>query len=110
MITSMRLQWPSGVHEEEADMIGMVRMGTAALLAALLTLLPAAGLAQQKTLKINESLGPGSVEEAALQQFKTIVEEGSKGELQIAIHLQDALGKPDTALESLMAGSLDLYS
>lgn len=68
------------------------------------------GAFAQKVLKINESLGPGSVEEAALLQFKKLVEEGSKGELQIAIHLQDALGKPDTALESLMAGNLDLYS
>src|SRR5450759_1955471 len=68
------------------------------------------GAFAQQVLKINESLGPGSVEEAALLQFKKLVEEGSKGELQIAIHLQDALGKPDTALESLMAGNLDLYS
>ena len=68
------------------------------------------GAFAQRVLKVNESLGPGSVEEAALLQFKKIVEEGSKGELQIAIHLQDALGKPDTALESLMAGNLDLYS
>lgn len=68
------------------------------------------GAFAQRVLKINESLGPGSVEEAALLQFKKLVEEGSKGELQIAIHLQDALGKPDTALESLMAGNLDLYS
>lgn len=68
------------------------------------------GAQAQRVLKINESLGPGSVEEAALLQFKKLVEDGSKGELQIAIHLQDALGKPDTALESLMAGNLDLYS
>ncbi|MFS8085591.1 MAG: TRAP transporter substrate-binding protein [Acidobacteriota bacterium] len=68
------------------------------------------GAFAQRVLKINESLGPGSVEEAALLQFKKLVEEGSKGELQIAIHLQDALGKPDTALESLIAGNLDLYS
>lgn len=73
-------------------------------------LLVSGALAQPKILKVNESLGPGSVEEAALQQFKKMVEDGSKGELQIAIHLQDALGKPDTALESLMAGNLDLYS
>jgi TRAP-type C4-dicarboxylate transport system substrate-binding protein len=88
-----------------------MRKAALALLAGVLSgWLATAAMAQQKVLKINESLGPGSVEEAALQQFKKIVEEGSKGELQIAIHLQDALGKPDTALESLMAGSLDLYS
>lgn len=64
----------------------------------------------QMTLKINESLGPGSVEETALKHFKKVVEDGSKGQLQIAIHLQDALGKPDAALEGLLTGTLDLYS
>ena len=39
-----------------------------------------------------------------------MVEEGSKGEVKIAIHLQDALGKPTQALESLTIGALDLYS
>ncbi|MCC6193085.1 MAG: TRAP transporter substrate-binding protein [Burkholderiales bacterium] len=74
-------------------------------------LLAAAGqAAAQLTLKLNESLGPGSVEEVALKHFKKVVEEGSKGQLQIAIHLQDALGKPDAALEGLMTGTLDLYS
>jgi TRAP-type C4-dicarboxylate transport system substrate-binding protein len=64
----------------------------------------------QRTLKINESLGPGSPEEAALQHFKAQVEADSKGQLRIQIHLLDALGKPDVALESLMTGSLELYS
>jgi TRAP-type C4-dicarboxylate transport system substrate-binding protein len=67
-------------------------------------------LAQTTTLKLNESLGPGSAEEAALKQFKKAVEDGSKGQLQIAIHLQDALGKPDASLEGLMTGTLDIYS
>jgi len=64
----------------------------------------------EKLLKINESLGPGSPEEFALLHFKKIVEESSKGEVKIAIHLQDALGKPTQALESLTIGALDLYS
>ena len=64
----------------------------------------------EKLLKINESLGPGSPEEFALLHFKKVVEEGSKGEVKIAIHLQDALGKPTQALESLTIGALDLYS
>ena len=63
----------------------------------------------EKLLKINESLGPGSPEELALLHFKKLVEEGSKGEVKIAIHLQDALGKPTQALESLTIGALDLY-
>lgn len=71
----------------------------------------AASTAQaQKTLRLNESLGPGSPEEVALNHFKKRVEDGSKGQLKIAIHLQDALGKPESALESLMTGGLDLYS
>ncbi|MEO7241946.1 MAG: TRAP transporter substrate-binding protein [Variovorax sp.] len=64
----------------------------------------------QMTLKINESLGPGSPEETALKHFKQLVEDGSKGQVQIAIFLQDALGKPDAALEGLLTGTLDLYS
>lgn len=64
----------------------------------------------EKLLKINESLGPGSPEEFALLHFKKLVEDGSKGEVKIAIHLQDALGKPTQALESLTIGALDLYS
>ncbi len=84
----------------------LLRLAAAVLLSGLV----ASSAVAQKLLKVNESLGPGSVEEAALQYFKKLVEDGSKGELQIAIHLQDSLGGPQTALESLMAGSLDLYS
>ncbi len=81
----------------------------AALTGAILALLSFPAQAE-KLLKINESLGPGSPEELALLHFKKLVEEGSKGEVKIAIHLQDALGKPAQALESLTIGALDLYS
>src|SRR5436189_5035836 len=64
----------------------------------------------EKLLKINESLGPGSPEEFALLHFKKIVEESSKGGVKIAMHLQDAIGKPTQSLESLTIGALDLYS
>lgn len=73
-------------------------------------LLAAAPAFAQITLKLNESLGPGSPEEVALKHFKKLVEDGSKGQLLIAIHLQDALGKPDAALEGLLTGTLDLYT
>lgn len=73
---------------------------------ALMLAMPAAA----RVLKINESLGPGSVEEAALQRFKEIVEERTGGDLEIRIFLQDQLGNPQTSLESLRTGSLDLYS
>jgi len=39
-----------------------------------------------------------------------LVEDGSRGQLLIAVHLQDALGKPDAALEGLLTGTLDLYT
>lgn len=69
----------------------------------------AAPASAQRVLKVNESLGPGSPEELALQHFKKLVEEGTS-DLRIQIHLLDALGKPDVALESLSTGSLELYS
>jgi TRAP-type C4-dicarboxylate transport system substrate-binding protein len=63
-----------------------------------------------QTLRLNESLGPGSAEETALLQFKKDVEESSHGELKIALFFQDQLGNPQSSLENLMTGSLDLYS
>lgn len=79
------------------------------LLAAALAL-ALAHPASARVLKINESLGPGSVEEAALQHFKKLVEERSNGALEIRIFLQDQLGNPQTSLENLRTGSLELYS
>jgi TRAP-type transport system periplasmic protein len=87
-----------------------MRCGAMVVAGAALFLALAGLAAAQVTLKLNESLGPGSVEEVALKHFKKVVEDGSKGQLQIAIYLQDALGKPDAALEGLMTGTLDLYS
>jgi TRAP-type transport system periplasmic protein len=81
-----------------------------AFLAACVLSFAASAAHAQKTLRINESLTPGSVEEAALTEFKRLVESGSQGQLQIRIFLNDALGNPQTSLENLMTGSLDLYS
>ncbi len=67
-------------------------------------------VAFSRTLRINESLGPGSVEEYALKAFKKMVEEESDGDLKIRIYLQDQLGNPQTSIENLMTGTLDLYS
>src|SRR6185436_7539519 len=64
----------------------------------------------QRTLKINESLGPGSPEEAALKAFQGAVESGSQGQVKVAIHLSDALGNAQTSLENLSTGTLELYS
>ena len=85
----------------------MISKLLAAFAACLLASVPAFA---QITLKLNESLGPGSPEEVALKHFKKLVEDGSKRQLLIAIHLQDALGKPDAALEGLLTGTLDLYT
>ncbi len=63
-----------------------------------------------RTLRINESLSPGSPEEVALKAFQKTVEDETKGELKIRIYLQDQLGKPQTSIENLMTGTLDLYS
>jgi TRAP-type C4-dicarboxylate transport system substrate-binding protein len=63
-----------------------------------------------KMLRLNESVGPGSPEDLALQRFKQLVEERTKGELQIRIYLLDQLGSPTTSIENLEMGTLDLYS
>jgi len=63
-----------------------------------------------RLMRINESFGPGSSEDLALQKFKQIVEEKTKGDLQIRIYLLDQLGNPTTSLENLTMGTLDLYS
>lgn len=66
--------------------------------------------AAARTLRINESLGPGSPEAAALEAFKKIVEQKTNGDLAIRIYLHDQLGNPQTSIENLMTGTLDLYS
>lgn len=63
-----------------------------------------------RVLRVNESLGPGSAEAVALEEFKKIVEEKTNQQLEIRIYLQDQLGDPQTSLENLMTGTLELYS
>lgn len=82
----------------------------AALFGAIISLSLAGPATAQKILKLNESSGPGSPEDIALQSFKSMVEQRSNGQLVVQVHLLDALGGPDVSLESLMTGSLDLYS
>jgi len=82
----------------------------AVLLGAAVSFSLAAPASAQTILKLNESSGPGSPEDIALKSFKTMVEERSSGQLVVQVHLLDALGGPDVSLESLMTGSLDLYS
>lgn len=87
----------------------MTKLALALLTAAVLTI-PPLSAADARTLRLNESLGPGSVEETALLRFKEIVEERTNGDLTIRIFLQDQLGGPQESLEALQTGSLDLYS
>jgi TRAP-type transport system periplasmic protein len=81
------------------------------LVSVLVAGLMVVGSAQaQRTLKINESVGPGAPEDVALKAFQKAVEDGSQGSLKIAIHLNDALGNAQTSLENLSTGTLELYS
>lgn len=89
-------------------MIGKLKLLTAALALGITAF--ATDAQAQRTLRINESLGPGSVEEVALNEFKRLVETGSQGQLQIRIFLNDSLGNPQTSLENLTTGTLELYS
>jgi TRAP-type C4-dicarboxylate transport system substrate-binding protein len=88
----------------------MLARFAAVLLGAAVSFSLALPASAEKILKLNESSGPGSAEDIALQAFKSLVEERSNGELVVQVHLLDALGGPDVSLESLMTGSLDLYS
>ena len=63
-----------------------------------------------RVLRVNESLSPGSAEAVALEEFKKIVEQKTNKQLEIRIYLQDQLGDPQTSLENLMTGTLELYS
>src|SRR5687768_4628637 len=100
-----------GVYALVPDIMGAATMRKlmTVLMASVLALAASAAFAQ-KTLRVNESLTPGSVEDVALNEFKRLVETGSNGQLQIRIFLTDALGNPQTSLENLMTGTLDLYS
>jgi TRAP-type transport system periplasmic protein len=80
------------------------------LVVCLVLVLVAGSAYAQRTLKINESLGPGSPEDVALKVFQKAVDDGSKGQLKVAIHLSDALGNQQTSLENLSTGTLELYS
>ena len=82
--------------------IGIILAGALAVLGGL--------QAEARTLKLNESLPASSVEGTALKKFKEIVESKSKGELTVDLHFQDELGKPQTSMENLGTGTLDLYS
>ena len=66
--------------------------------------------AQARSLKNNESLPLASVEGDALRKFKEIVESKTNGELEIDLHFQDELGSPQTSMENLGTGTLELYS
>ena len=88
----------------------MTKITRVAILAIVVALLVFGPARAALTLRLNESLGPGSPEETALLQFKKTVEDGSHGDIKIALFFQDQLGNPQSSLENLTTGSLDLYS
>lgn len=88
----------------------MMRSWLCGIAALCMLALPVADSAAETTLRLNESLGPGSPEEEALNHFKKTVEERTDGEIKIRIFLQDQLGGPQESLENLQTGTLDLYS
>lgn len=81
-----------------------------AALAACVGLVMAAIPVDARVLRLNESLPQNSTEGEALREFKQIVEERTGGELEIALHFQDELGDPQTSMENLGTGTLELYS
>lgn len=81
-------------------------IGSLALLVAVVSV----AQSDARTLRLNESLPPGSIEGEALRKFKQIVEQRSGGELEISLHFQDELGGPQTSMENLGTGTLELYS
>jgi TRAP-type C4-dicarboxylate transport system substrate-binding protein len=66
--------------------------------------------AQAITLKNNESIPPASVEGDALRKFKEIVEAKTNGAIEVDLHFHDELGNPQTSMENLGTGTLELYS
>ena len=83
---------------------------TLVLAVGILTAVALSASAHARVLKINESLPSASVEGDGLRIFKQIVEERTNGELEINLHFQDELGAPQTSMENLGTGTLELYS
>jgi TRAP-type transport system periplasmic protein len=88
----------------------MTRMSKIGRLVAVLMACSAVPALADRTLKLNESMGPGTPEAAALEVFKHDVEQRSNGQLKIEVHLQNMLGVVQSPFEGLATGTLDLYS
>jgi TRAP-type C4-dicarboxylate transport system substrate-binding protein len=82
-----------------------------AITAALLSLGNAAGAAGgHQRLRLNETALAGGAEDAALRYFKQKIEQATHGSVTIDIHLGGGLGNPQTSVQDMMFGDLDLYS
>ena len=64
----------------------------------------------KKILRNNESLPSKSVEGDALRMFEELVESKTNGEIDVRLHFNDELGGPQTSMENLGTGTLELYS
>ena len=82
-----------------------------AITVAFLSLIPPAGaVVNHKTLRLNEAAPAGGPEDAALHYFKHQIEQATHRSVIIDIHLGGGLGNPQTSVEDMMFGDLDLYS
>lgn len=61
-------------------------------------------------LRLNELAPAGSPEAAALRFFQRQVQAGSHGNVAIDLHLGGSLGNPQTSVEDMMFGDLELFS
>ncbi len=82
-------------------------LATSLLIVSLAAMAPEA---EARTLKVNSYVQPGSVPAKQLERFKQLVEEGSKGELEIRVFTDGALGGQQESLENLRTGTLELYA
>jgi TRAP-type C4-dicarboxylate transport system substrate-binding protein len=84
---------------------------TMAIMVAVLFLVSPAGAAgNHRTLHLNEAASAGGPEDVALRYFKRQVEQSTHGSVTIDIHLDGGLGNPQTSVQDMMFGDLDLYS
>lgn len=71
---------------------------------------PAGATGDHKTLRLNEAAPAGGPEDVALRYFKQQIEHDTHGGVSVDVHLGGRLGNPQTSVEDMMFGDLDLYS
>jgi len=69
-----------------------------------------ASAAAPTVIDLNEPAPAGGPEDAALRHFSDAVAAGTHGEVIIHPHLNGALGNPQTSVEDMMFGDLNMFS